>query len=321
LPRASDFIDEHSTYVALPCASDAVVVDLLQNMHLAGYQKGKDRGTVQYTDLKQLMKSGGAFGKWFERCVAAVTCKGKIVNVFLNINSGEAGVEYGDVPGKKVWHKDKFSTLGDLVATGRLVVQLTRDDVEGSLGVQIGDEEVYIPIPAWTGLWADADILTKFFHRHGANGRCISFVFEVAEPQYSGLSLEDARMASAEQPSIEATLDEYLGDWNQAIRRFKGNPSKIGSGTGNARRLAVTHVAGPKVTGTKRKMAAAREEVEQMSPEELQRAAAAQAFGGQGVGSLSQAARASSRVDALSPDDRAKLRAKFRPEDADYDAM
>ena len=79
--------------------------------------------------------------------------------------------------------KDKFSTLGSLVATGRLVVQLTRDGVEGSLGVQIGDEEVYIPIPAWTGLWADADILTKFFHRHGANGRCISIVFEVAEPQ------------------------------------------------------------------------------------------------------------------------------------------
>ena len=108
-------------------------------------------------------------------------------------------------------------------------------------------------------------------------------------------------MAGAEQPSIEATLVKHLGDWNQVIERFEGNPSKIGSGSGSARRLAKTHVAGPKVKGTKRKMAAAGEKVDQMSPEELQRAAAAQAFGGQGVGSSLQSTRGKPLVPLLAP--------------------
>ena len=78
---------------------------------------------------------------------------------------------------------DKFSSVGNLFATGRLVYQLTRDGVEGSLGVRMDCEEVYVPIPSGFGLWADAEILTKLPHKHAANDRCISIVYEIAEPQ------------------------------------------------------------------------------------------------------------------------------------------
>ena len=104
--RVSAFVSEHSSYVKMPLATPAAIADLLANKHLAGYQKPKDRGTIQYEQLKQLIKSGGPFGKWLARCIKVAKGKGKLVNVFLNMNSnsGEAGVEYGDGAGAKVWH-------------------------------------------------------------------------------------------------------------------------------------------------------------------------------------------------------------------------
>ena len=50
------------------------------------------------------------------------------------------------------------------------------------MGVKMDGVEAYFPIPSCTGLWADGELLTQL-HRHGISGRCISIVYEVAEPQ------------------------------------------------------------------------------------------------------------------------------------------
>ena len=60
-------------------------------------------------------------------------------------------------------------------------------------------------------------------------------------------------MTSAQQPSVHALLIEHLGEWKPEVY-FLGSPSRVGSGTGSASRMALTQIVGGKEKGKRRKM-------------------------------------------------------------------
>ena len=68
----------------------------LENIERAGYQKGKDRGTMQDYDLDWFASQGNEFGQFMRELESAAVAGGQLINKFANANGGEIGFELED---------------------------------------------------------------------------------------------------------------------------------------------------------------------------------------------------------------------------------
>ena len=202
----------------------------MDNVHVAGSQPAMNRGTYQ---ARQLDALEGDFISDFitNALVFAAGCGGQVINHFLNCNKG-------DTDGR--WHRDTPSE--EWRNTGRFILYYTLNGRRACLRVKWGDAEVAVWVPSGCAIYATNELL-NYMHAHGAAGRCISYVIEVARQNMpTSHTLAMIAAAAAKQPDIP--LLQYFGDWDPKM--FRGAASRLGIGGGSVRRLVMSALRGPK---------------------------------------------------------------------------
>ena len=284
-------IVEQCTIVAQPPMSLEVYTALVDQKALAGQQIGKDRVTLQETTLDGFARDHGAIGTFvkLQRKWASGAEGGSRVNDFWNINGGRSPAEkIADPPEWRLtkplkindgdgggWHADN-PTEGKKGKpnTGRVLSYYMIEGQLGSLRVRRDDAEVELVVPRGAALYASVRVLA-LEHKHGINGRCVSFVTEVSRlEEVVGATVVELAASSAAQPPLPFGVDFKVWEpWKWA----EGEKLKWGfHGVGSPRRLAMSFVLGPKGgRGTRRKVTfnTARAIVADMSPEEIKKAA------------------------------------------------
>ena len=251
-----------------------------------GYQKKKQRATVQSTELDKIVgqtscfkfdslqeieDNGESLGDWVgEVRDVAAGAGGEVINDFLNINKGECEPGEDEEDG---FHSD--SPTEPERNTGRCLFYVMEEGRFASLRVRRGGAEVEVVVPRGSGIYCTVALLA-LPHAHGANGRCISYVVEVARPESpEAPSAEEVAAASEAQPAVP--LREHFGNWRPEM--FKAAKLKWGAGrgVGSTRRVVIQALRGPKVGRGRRRAGLSRREaraaVAQMQEGELQRRA------------------------------------------------
>ena len=257
---------KRSCIVVQPQLTEVAFLQLMELMHVAGYQRAKARGTFQQREILQIAAAGGELGDYLNTNLAHTRGDGKHVNIYINLNEGKSGGgdECGDAGETDIFHTDTPSEGASIRCFNYF---LPVGKVAG-LKVRYGRTVLLIEVPRGCGLEVEVELLKKIEHAHGANGRSISVCTEVN--RHLGTAASPAEIAAAaSQPSLP--LQKYLGHW-QPEKMFLGNPSKVGSGSGSVRRMALTQLAPPKpgkgMHRPRGSVIAARHEVETKSPEE-----------------------------------------------------
>ena len=94
--RLLEWLQKQCKIVKVPLLSKKALEFFLENIERAGYQKGKDRGTMQDYDLDWFASQGNAFGQFTRELESAAVAGGQLINKFANANGGEIGFELED---------------------------------------------------------------------------------------------------------------------------------------------------------------------------------------------------------------------------------
>ena len=251
-----------------------------------GYHKKKQRATVQSTELDKIVgqtarfkfdslqeieDNGESLGDWVgEVRDLAAGPDGEVINDFLNINKGE--VEPGEDEDDG-FHTDSPSEPER--NSGRCLFYVMEEGRFASLRVRRGGAEVEVVVPRGSGIYCTVALLA-LPHAHGANGRCISYVVEVARPESpEAPSAEEVAAASEAQPAVP--LREHFGNWRPEMFTAAKLKWGAGRGVGSTRRVVIQALRGPKVGRGRRRAGLSRRDaraaVAQMQEGELQRRA------------------------------------------------
>ena len=285
-------VKKECVLLAQPPMTIKVYKALVAKKALAGPQIGKDRATLQSTSLDDFEGGSDDLATFVfkQRKWAAGDEGGSRVNDFWNFNGGRSAIaKAADPPVWKLrkplkvndadnggWHADN-PTEGkkDEPNTGRILSYHMTEGNFGGLHVRRGGAEIEIVVPRGAALYA-SNVVLRLEHKHGANGRCLSFVSEVSRPEVVvGATAAELEASSAAQPPLP--LEKDFGVWEPWLWA-RGPKQKFGKGrgVGSPRRAATRFVLGPKAKGKRRKVKrkAAREIVRNMSPTEIKEACA-----------------------------------------------
>jgi hypothetical protein len=275
------YVEKQHAIVEAPVMTNEACAQLNESRELAGYQKHHNRGTMQHRTIMSLADNPDELGDFLDKAdQAAAGNGGEVINAFLNINRGaSAGDAMEDeiaadaVQDEKTaghdggaWHRDSQSTEQ---VTGRLVMYYMLEGKRGCLCVRSGAYYREIVVPRGCAVYATRELL-GLEHKHGANGVCVSIVWEVAWPTVPApLTAEQIEVAERTQPPLPWT--DHLLPW-KPDDFFLGPARKHGQiGVGNHRRMAVSWLRGPRLgRGHPRAMTKeqARAIVEKLTPDE-----------------------------------------------------
>ena len=250
--RLADYVNKNVFIVAQPPLSIEAFNALMDVKHLAGHQKGKDRGTLQSDTLLALEAQGGVLGDWLASTNKLVEeeCDGVTTNEFANFNHGASAADGSGA--KKLKHRDLLTEgPDDARTTHRLIGYYPRDKGQRvGLTVYGWGEEVDIFVPHGCSLLATGELLAHpdLLHAHSGNGGInVSIVKEVhipADVELASASPTEMAAASAAQPPLP--FDEAFPSW-QPAKDFLGPILKWGfGGSMTVRRWAMSLTWGPK---------------------------------------------------------------------------
>jgi hypothetical protein len=139
------FVVANTTLIPAPLLSICAFRQLIDAKHLAGYQKGKDRGTFQPCVIDKFHLEYPELGEFFRQHRSTVeSCVGGIIiNDFANINSGKRA--------RRAWHSDHPTRTYDraMPNTGRVLTYYASAGQQGRLRVRFRDQyETAITVPS-----------------------------------------------------------------------------------------------------------------------------------------------------------------------------
>ena len=174
LEKLVAFIQKNVAILVQPDLQLSVLQDILENMHLFGFQPAKDRGTAQHKLIKSFLEHGGKVADFFaELDVVAAGQGGRVNNAFGNVNGGRLPMERNLDTEQCGDHVDTF-TDGPRAkpTTARVICYYMRDGRCATLRIIDDGIVVDIIVPRGCCLYASRELLTTKRHAHGANGRC-----------------------------------------------------------------------------------------------------------------------------------------------------
>ena len=174
LEKLVAFIQKNVAILVQPDLQLSVLQDILENMHLFGFQEPKDRGTAQHKLFKSFLEHGGKVADFFaELDVVAAGQGGRVNNAFGNVNGGRLPMERNLDAEQCGDHVDTF-TDGPRAkpTTARVICYYMRDGRCATLRIIDDGIVVDIIVPRGCCLYASRELLTTKRHAHGANGRC-----------------------------------------------------------------------------------------------------------------------------------------------------
>jgi hypothetical protein len=174
LEKLVAFIQKNVAILVQPDLQLSVLQDILENMHLFGFQESKDRGTAQHKLIKSFLEHGGKVADFFaELDVVAAGQGGRVNNAFGNVNGGRLPMERNLDAEQCGDHVDTF-TDGPRAkpTTARVICYYMRDGRCATLRIIDDGIVVDIIVPRGCCLYASRELLTTKRHAHGANGRC-----------------------------------------------------------------------------------------------------------------------------------------------------
>jgi len=260
----------------LPMAPE-VLDDLWVAKELAGYQKGKERAVFQGTTLNKFCEADDAKGTFLRSQRSwAHGPGGTVERQFLNLNKGDKPFidDDGTVAtlGK---HKDSFFSDA---ADGRAIGYYMSGGATASLDLFLDDEMMVLTVPRGAMLYCKREFLENVWHAHGANGRSISLVSEVANPSLFASTVPPTSSTieaagAAQQP---LALAQTMANWAHPETLFLGSKLDFVAGKpGSKRSMALTLLIDqPKERGKRRKnVKQAREQLALMTPDDIDAAA------------------------------------------------
>ena len=99
---------KRSCIVVQPQLTEVAFLQLMELMHVAGYQRAKARGTFQQREILQIAAAGGELGDYLNTNLAHTRGDGKHVNIYINLNEGKSGGgdQCGDAGETDIFHTD-----------------------------------------------------------------------------------------------------------------------------------------------------------------------------------------------------------------------
>lgn len=202
-------VENGARYIIAPVMSTETFNELVANKARFGFQRGKDRGTVQHETIMEFQEEEGPLAEFFDEVTTAATGgRGSVINMFLNINKGGSSGQLDE----KLFHAD-IPTEGEEghENTGRAIMPWMQDRNFASLVVRIGNVELEVKVPRGAALYCTVGLLSNM-HAHGANGYCVTCVIETSRPMPAPLTDQELEASASEQPSLP--LLEQLGGWD-----------------------------------------------------------------------------------------------------------
>ncbi len=210
----------------LPILGSEVWTTLVENMHLAGYQKGKGRATWQYPVMKGLFDSFPLVDDFYQDLISLLYLAGttSVVNSFWNVNQGNVSKS----------HRDVFS----IPATHRCLAYYVKNGADSILTITLNGEDFNVIVPSGSCLIVPQKVLAAP-HKHATTTTNLAVILELFIPN----EIANPFVETVQPAQPDLSFDAFEHAFKDPYASFKGSPSRYGSFSIPSQDQSITYLA------------------------------------------------------------------------------